>query len=120
MQEPRPGARFFTPYLIRHALAQIAADGSQKLPVRILPTLRAELAAGRVPSGATRVLAAWVLHLRGTGAPVKDVRADEVRELVTGSPAESVERVLARLAPDLAQHEELRTTVAGLLQELLA
>ena len=31
---------------IRHLLRQIAADGSQKLPIRILPTVRAELAAG--------------------------------------------------------------------------
>ena len=33
---------------------------------------------GGCPLGATRVLAAWVCHLRGLGAPVSDVRADEV------------------------------------------
>ena len=33
--------RFANPR-IRHRLAQIAADGSQKLPVRVLPVLRAE------------------------------------------------------------------------------
>ena len=38
---------------IRYLLAQIATDGSQKLPVRILPTLRSERAAGRIPAGAT-------------------------------------------------------------------
>ena len=48
-------------------LDRIAADGSQKLPIRILPVLRAERAAGRTPAGATRVLAAWVCHLRGLG-----------------------------------------------------
>ena len=37
---------------IEHRLAQIAQDGSLKLPVRILPTVRAERAAGRVPTGA--------------------------------------------------------------------
>ncbi len=103
---------------IRHALAQIAADGSQKLPVRILPTLRAELAAGRVPTGATRVIAAWVLHLRGTGAPVKDVRADDVLALVTGTPAEAVQRVIACLAPDLADHDGLRDAVVAQLDQL--
>ena len=36
---------------IRHLLAQIAADGSQKVPVRILPVLHASLNAGHVPDG---------------------------------------------------------------------
>ena len=52
---------------IRHLLGQIAADGSQKLPIRVLPTVRAELARGQVPTGAARALAAWVCHLRGLG-----------------------------------------------------
>ena len=56
-------------------LAQIAADGSQKLPIRVLPVLRGERAAGRMPTGALRVLAAWINHLRGAGAPVKDAGA---------------------------------------------
>ncbi|MEU4425019.1 mannitol dehydrogenase family protein, partial [Actinoplanes sp. NPDC024001] len=56
---------------IQHRLAQIAADGSVKLPVRILPVLRAERAAGRMPAGAVRAVAAWIAHLRGSGAPVR-------------------------------------------------
>ena len=68
-------------------LDRIAADGSQKLPIRILPVLRAERAAGRMPAGATRVLAAWVCHLRGLGAPVSDVRAGEVVPLAAGPAA---------------------------------
>ncbi|HQY33217.1 MAG TPA: mannitol dehydrogenase family protein [Actinotalea sp.] len=87
---------------IRHALAQIAADGSQKLPVRIVPTLRAELAAGTVPVGATRVVAAWVSHLRGLGAPVKDAREAEVRPFGEGTLEESVAKVLSFLDADLA------------------
>ena len=69
---------------IRHLLAQIAADGSQKVPIRILPTVRADLAGGRVPTGAARVLAAWVCHLRGRGAPVADVAAEEFTALAAG------------------------------------
>ena len=72
--------RFANPRM-HHRLAQIAADGSQKLPVRILPVLRAERAAGRLPEGAARVLAAWVCHLRGAGVPVDDVRAEQVAAL---------------------------------------
>ncbi|MEU4658724.1 mannitol dehydrogenase family protein, partial [Streptomyces sp. NPDC023723] len=67
-------ARFANPR-IRHTLAQIAADGSQKLPVRVLPTVRAERARGRVPQAAARVIAAWLLHLRGASAPVRDAAA---------------------------------------------
>jgi fructuronate reductase len=109
--------RFQNP-AIRHALAQIASDGSQKIPVRFLPTLRAELDAGRVPPGATRVLAAWVVHLRGRGAPVKDVRGDEVLALGAGTLPESVDRVLAFVAPDLAGHDALRAAVLAHAEEL--
>ena len=72
--------RFANPR-IGYALAQIATDGSQKLPVRLLPVLRAERAAGRLPDVAVTVLAAWLLHLRGPGVPVRDVRGDELRSL---------------------------------------
>ena len=100
---------------IRHLLAQIAADGSQKLPIRILPTVRADLAQGRVPQGAARVLAAWVCHLRGRGTPVNDVAADEVTALVAGDLDEAVVRVLDHL--DVAD-ERLRAAVTALAHEL--
>lgn len=86
---------------MRDRLDRIAADGSQKLPIRILPVLRAERAAGRVPAGATRVLAAWICHLRGLGAPVSDARADEVVPLATGTLGSAVPRVLGWLDPAL-------------------
>ena len=78
---------------VRHQLAQIAHDGSQKLPVRTIPTVLAERAAGRLPVGAATTLAGWVLHLQGRGAPVNDAgsgpaqqaaSAPEVTEAVTG------------------------------------
>ncbi|GAA2610408.1 mannitol dehydrogenase family protein [Paractinoplanes durhamensis] len=74
---------------IRHTLAQIAADGSQKIPIRVVPVVRGELRAGRVPAGAIRILAAWIDHLRGIGAPLDDAgagpfvaRANDVREVL--------------------------------------
>lgn len=103
-------ARFENPR-IRHALAQIAADGSQKIPVRIVPALRAELAAGRVPVGATRAVAAWLAHLRGYGAPLKDAHAAEVAHLGEGSLEESVDKVLAYLGADLAADERVGAAV---------
>ena len=82
-------------------LDRIAADGSQKLPIRILPVLRAERVAGRLPAGATRVLAAWVCHLRGLGAAVSDVRAKEAVPLAQGPLGQAVPRVLRWLDPAL-------------------
>ena len=96
---------------MRHLLAQIAADGSQKLPIRILPVLRAERAAGRMPEGAVRVLAAWISHLRGAGAPVADPRADELVALAAGPLPEAVRRILEDLDPALAADDELVASV---------
>jgi fructuronate reductase len=103
--------RFANPR-IGYALAQIAGDGSQKLPVRLLPVLRAERAAGRLPDVAVTVLAAWFRHLRGAGAPVRDVRADELRAL-TDVPA-----VLAALSADLADDADLVAAVRSRCADL--
>ena len=103
--------RFANPRM-HHRLDQIAADGSQKLPVRILPTLRLERAAGgRLPQGAVRALAAWIGHLRGAGVPVVDAHADQVVPLATGRLPEAVPRVLAALDPALADDHELVAAV---------
>jgi fructuronate reductase len=98
-------SRFANPR-IRHTLAQIAADGSQKLPIRVLPVLRGERAAGRMPVGGMRILAAWIDHLRGAGAPVDDAGAGPYRER-----AGSARDVLALLAPDLAGDADLVTAL---------
>lgn len=109
--------RFANPRM-RHRLDQIAADGSQKLPVRILPILRRERSAGRLPHGATRVLAAWVCHLRGIGAPVKDARADELLALATGPLPAAVRRVLDAVSPALATDDEVRAVVLAHAEQL--
>src|SRR5215472_17802735 len=103
---------------MREGLDRIAADGSQKLPVRVLPVLRAERAAGRLPPGATRVLAAWICHLRGLGAPVNDARADEVMPLADGQVNAAVRRVLGRLDAELADDADLISVVADQTQQL--
>lgn len=82
---------------IRHLLAQIAADGSQKIPIRAVPVVTAELGQHRVSPGALRLVSAWIAHLRGSGAPVTDPRAEELRELASGPSADGVDRVLAWL-----------------------
>ena len=97
--------RFANPRM-RHTLAQIAADGSQKLPIRVLPVLRGERAAGRMPSGAVQAVAAWIDHLRGVGAPLNDAGAAPFQDR-----AGSVPGVLALLAPDLADDVDLVTAL---------
>lgn len=85
---------------IRHLLAQIAADGSQKVPIRFGTALAAEAAAGSVPAGATRPVAAWIAHLHGHGAPVTDAQADTVRQLGEAEPAEAVRTILGWMGID--------------------
>ncbi|MFN3825635.1 MAG: mannitol dehydrogenase family protein [Pseudorhodobacter sp.] len=68
-------ARFSNP-AIRHRTWQIAMDGSQKLPQRILGTWAENHAAGRQSPGLTLAVAAWMHYVSGTrldGAPI-DVR----------------------------------------------
>ncbi|MEM5582599.1 mannitol dehydrogenase family protein [Roseibium sp. AS2] len=68
-------ARYANPG-IRHRTWQIAMDGSQKLPQRILGTLSDNLAAGRSSPGLTTAVAAWMIYVSGTdlgGRPI-DVR----------------------------------------------
>lgn len=61
-----------------HRLAQIAADGSQKIPQRWLRPLAINARQGRHCPATLRALAAWVLYLRGDVAPVHDPRGDEL------------------------------------------
>lgn len=92
----------FTNPNIHHLLAQIASDGTQKLPVRIAPALRAERESGRVPGGAVRVLAAWALHLRGEGAPVADAGARALTGMAELPLDGAAQRVVSFVVPDLA------------------
>ncbi len=103
---------------VHDQLARIAEDGSEKLPVRVLPVLRAERAAGQLPTAATRILAAWLCHLRGLGAPVRDVRAAALVPLAAGPVRGAARRVLGALDPDLGSDTELVSAVAEQCQDL--
>ncbi|MCG6112586.1 MAG: mannitol dehydrogenase family protein [Paracoccus sp.] len=68
-------ARFANP-AVRHRTWQIAMDGSQKLPQRILGTIAEGRAAGRAVPGLTLAVAAWMRYASGrdeAGGPI-DVR----------------------------------------------
>jgi len=103
---------------IHHLLAQIAADGSQKLPVRVLPVLRAERDRGRVPPGAARILAAWLCHLRGAGVPVSDPRGAELTALASGPLDIAARQVMSALDPGLGEDDDLVAAVRATAREL--
>jgi fructuronate reductase len=48
---------------LRYRCAQVAMDGSQKLPYRMLATIADRLAAGATPVWATLAMAAWMRHV---------------------------------------------------------
>lgn len=91
--------RFSNPRM-KDQLSRIAADGSQKLPIRIVPALLADRKAGNSPLGAERAVAAWTLHLRGRGAPFNDARSDKIAHLSDGSLEDSVDKVCEFLEID--------------------
>ena len=75
--------RFANP-AIRHLTWQIAMDGSQKLPQRLLGTARDNLAAGRPIGRVALAVAAWMRYVSGTdergGAiDVRDPMAERLR-----------------------------------------
>ncbi len=109
----------FTNPRIRHLLAQIAADGSHKIPIRVIPVLRRELNAGRLPAGAIRMVAAWINHLRGAGAPVKDA-GDQVVQLAAGPLKEAAVRIIGFLDPALASDHPLADAVTQACRDLAA
>ncbi len=99
---------------VRHLLAQIAADGSTKLPIRTIPVIRAEREAGRIPTGGATTVAAWVLHLRGDGAPVKDPDAERITRLAaSGELADVVPGVLELLSDGLGSDRDLVEAVVS-------
>lgn len=100
--------RFGAPGM-RHRLAQIAADGSQKIPARLLPVLRAERRRGRLPAAIVTGVAAWLSHLRR--GDVRDPRAAEL--VVAARSADAARLVLAALDPELGEDGELVAAVEG-------
>ena len=103
---------------IRHLLAQIAADGSIKIPIRFGPVLRRQIEQGPLPEGATRPVAAWVLHLQGHGGiPLNDAHVDEVTRMVGGDDTQTVSAVCAWLG---IGRQEVVDQVLRQMGELLA
>jgi fructuronate reductase len=129
--------RFANPALA-HRTLQVAMDGSQKLPQRLLGPLRERLAAGEAVPRLALGVAAWVNFLRGhddRGAPyaiddplarpLEALRAEADRAAAAQTDAEAAERarvrVLTGFVPvfgELAGDERLIAAVAPALRSL--
>jgi fructuronate reductase len=86
--------RFRNP-TIRHKLSQIAWDGSQKLPYRLLDTVHDALQAGRSIERLAVPIAAWLVFVESrasAGTAIVDPLAEQLSEIGTG--ANAAERLL--------------------------
>jgi fructuronate reductase len=114
--------RFANPAL-RHRTVQVAMDGSQKLPLRLLGTVRDRLAAGTVPQHATLAVAAWMTYVargrdaHGRDLPLDDPLADRLRTATAGR-ANDPQRLVSSLlglpevfGADLAEHDGFRAAL---------
>lgn len=116
-------ARFANP-AIAHELAQIAQDGSQKLPQRILAPLAETRAAQRPVAGLTGAVAAWMVWLRRMhreGHAVPDPRATELAALTDGSAQARVARLAALpgfLPPALCADTDWHAMLVAAIQAL--
>jgi fructuronate reductase len=93
--------RFANPAL-RHRTLQIAMDGSQKLPMRLLGTIRDRRQAGAEPLFATLGVAAWMRFVSAR-------RSDSGREMTVDDP------LAGEIADRLAGHEDSATVVDTLM-----
>jgi fructuronate reductase len=109
--------RFRNP-AIRHKLSQIAWDGSQKLPYRLLDTVREALAAGRTVERLAVPIAAWMLFVERqarAGFDIVDPLAGTLAGIGRGG-GDSVPKLLAlrQIFPEtLASDERFRSAVAA-------
>ena len=106
---------------LHHRTWQIAMDGSQKLPQRILGTIRDNLANGHIPKGLCLAVAAWMRYVggvdeAGAAIDVRDPLAAELKSASDGAnePEDKVAALLAFEAvfgADLTHHDGFRAAV---------
>ncbi|MFK3985297.1 mannitol dehydrogenase family protein [Micromonospora sp. NPDC050397] len=120
--------RFANP-VIRHRTVQVAMDGSQKLPQRVLHTVVDLRAAGHRPRFATLMIAAWMRYVQGraddgTALPLDDPLAERIRAALAeakDTPAGVVDALfgLGEVFPaELADDEVVRELVLEWLTAL--
>jgi fructuronate reductase len=122
--------RFANPWL-RHRCVQVAMDGSQKLPQRVLATVRARRSVGAEPRWAAFAVAAWMRWVwsehTDVGSPrvLDDPLAPALSRAVGAatSPAQVVDRLLGVreiFGDDLVADPVVRGLLVDSLQTLTA
>ena len=109
--------RFANPAL-KHRTAQVAMDGSVKLPVRLLGTVRDRLAANAEPAVASLAVAGWMVYVarpgpHGRALTLDDPQADKLRAATADAtnPQALVDAFLAIdsiFTPDLKESATFR------------
>lgn len=121
--------RFANPAL-KHRTWQIAMDGSQKLPQRLLGTVRDLLAQGRPITLTALGVAAWIRYAtgvdeRGRAIDVQDPLAERMRAIAAsagGRPGQLVDGFLSLsgvFGHDLPRNEAFREALTSHLASLL-
>jgi fructuronate reductase len=122
--------RFRNPSLL-HRTAQIAMDGSQKLPQRLLGTIRDRLSAGEPVSRLILAVAAWIRYALGrdeSGSPiaVSDPMADQFAQIAADSGNDARRIVVQFLSireifgSDLAEEPRFAAALTKALDGLFA
>jgi fructuronate reductase len=115
--------RFENPAL-KHRTRQVAMDGSVKLPVRMLGTVRDRLATGAEPRMISLAVAAWMVYVLRT-PDLDDPQADRLKAAVAGvtEPAKLVDTLLAVdsiFTPDLRDSAVFRDLLVDHVSSLQA
>ncbi|WP_404335367.1 mannitol dehydrogenase family protein [Sphingomonas sp. MMS12-HWE2-04] len=114
--------RFRNP-AIRHLLSQIAWDGSQKLPYRLLDTIQDALDAGRSIDRLAVPIAAWIAFVRRKAQAqetITDPLAEVLARAATGSDVATAMLDLRQIFPEQLAHDpRFRHAVADALLQFL-
>ncbi|RCS60064.1 mannitol dehydrogenase family protein [Microbacterium sp. JB110] len=115
-------ARFENPR-IKHRLAQIARDGSEKLTERSAPIVAGRIRAGASPgTGQIRLWGAWLVHLRSRWTPDEDPGASAIaaraRHDIDDGAAAVVDHLLPRDVAGEPRLNHLASAVAAAAAEI--
>lgn len=121
----------FSNKALKHRTWQIAMDGSQKLPQRLLESVRQQLAGNGHIDILCLGVAAWIRYVSGVdehgkAIEVSDPLSAELRALCdasAGNPAATVRAIVGLskvFGDDLAQEEKFVATVIGWLEQFYA
>ncbi len=122
--------RFANPSL-RHRLLQIAMDGSQKIPQRLLCTIRDRMVAGMPHHRLNLAAAGWMRHVSGVGPrgesiavddPMADLFSEIARDTLPDIDAfgNAMLDITAVFGDDLSGNDGFRAAVLGHLRLLVA